>query len=162
MQGQNDSNLSVSNMSNIPENYHSVVKNTVLPDSLFGGPHGVGMYLLLVVIFQYYKHEMCRLLVDQFTSVFTIPDPRQIITDPVSFFTHEPTNGINKLLSLTDIMLNEDIIIEAIHELPPNSAAGPEVAGCPGPLPFWPPIYYTQRVGIGVGCSVIWAGASVL
>ena len=26
------------------------------------------------------------------------------------------------------------------------------VSGCPGPLPFWPPIYYTQRVGIGVGC----------
>ena len=70
------------------------------------------------------KHEMCRLLVNQFTSVFTIPDPRQIITDPVSFFTHEPNTGINKSLSLTDIMLNEDIIIEAIHELSPNSADG--------------------------------------
>ena len=56
------------------------------------------------------KHEMCHLLVDQFTSVFTIPDPQQIITDPVSFFTHEPNTGINKSLSLTDIMLNEDII----------------------------------------------------
>ena len=72
------------------------------------------------------KHEMCRLLVDQFTSVFTIPDPQHIITDPVSFFTHEPNAGINKPLSLTDIMLNEDIIIEAIHELSPNSAAGPD------------------------------------
>ena len=70
------------------------------------------------------KHEMCRLLVDQFTSVFTIPDPQQIITDPVSFFTYEPNTGINKSLSLTDIMLNEDIINEAIHELSPNSAAG--------------------------------------
>ena len=29
------------------------------------------------------------------------------------------------------------------------------VAGCPGPLPSWPPIYYTQRVGIGGGgCGV--------
>ena len=72
------------------------------------------------------KHEMCRLLVDQFTSVFTIPDPQQIINDPVSFFTHEPNTSINKSLSLTDIMLNEDIIIEAIHELSPNSAAGPD------------------------------------
>ena len=72
------------------------------------------------------KHEMCRLLVDKFTSVFTIPDPQHIITDPVSFFTHEPNTGINKPLSLNDIMLNEDIIIEAIHELSPNSAAGPD------------------------------------
>ena len=72
------------------------------------------------------KHEMCRLLVDQFTSVFTIPDPQHIITDPVSFFTHENNTGINKSLSLTDIMLNEDIIIEAIHKLSPNSAAGPD------------------------------------
>ena len=72
------------------------------------------------------KHEMCRLLVDQFTSVFTIPVPQQIITDPDSFFTHEPNTGINKSLSLTDVMLNEDIIIEAIHELSPNSAAGPD------------------------------------
>ena len=63
------------------------------------------------------KHEMYRLLVDQFTSVFTIPDPQQIITDTVSFFTHEHNTGINKSMSLTDIMLNEDIIIEAIHKL---------------------------------------------
>ena len=70
------------------------------------------------------KHEMCRLLVDQFTSVFTIPDPQQIITDRVSFFAHELYTGINKSLFLTDIMLYEDIIIEAIHELSPNSAAG--------------------------------------
>ena len=65
-------------------------------------------------------------IVDQFTSVFTIPDPQQIITDPVSFFAHEPNTGINKSLFLKDIMLNEDIIIEAIHELSPNSAAGPD------------------------------------
>ena len=44
------------------------------------------------------KHEMCRLLVDQFTSVFTIPDPQQIITDPVSLFAHEPNTGIKKSL----------------------------------------------------------------
>ena len=72
------------------------------------------------------KHEMCHLLVDQFTSVLTIPDPKQIVTDPVSFFVHEPNTGINKSLFLTDIMLIEDIIIEAIHELSPNSAAGPD------------------------------------
>ena len=72
------------------------------------------------------KHEMCRLLVNQFTSVFTIPDPQQIITDPVSFFAHESNTGINKSLFLTDIMLNDDIIIEAIHRLSPNSTVGPD------------------------------------
>ena len=66
------------------------------------------------------KHEMCHLLVDQFTSVFTIPDPQQIITHPVSFYVHEPNTGINKSLFLTDI------IIEAIHEPFPNLAAGPD------------------------------------
>ena len=63
---------------------------------------------------------MCRLLVDQFTSAFTIPDLQQIITDPVSFFAHDHNTGINKSLFLTDI------IIEAIHKLSPNSAAGPD------------------------------------
>ena len=72
------------------------------------------------------RHEMCRLLIDQFTSVFTIPDSQHIIADPDSFFAHEPLTGINKSLFLTDIMLNEDIIIEAIHELSSNSAAGPD------------------------------------
>ena len=44
------------------------------------------------------KHEMCRLLVDQFTSVFTIPDSQHIITDPVSFCAHESITDINKSL----------------------------------------------------------------
>ena len=48
------------------------------------------------------------------------------MTDPLSLFAHESNTGINKSLFLTDIMLNEDIIIEAIHELSPNSAAGPD------------------------------------
>ena len=69
---------------------------------------------------------MYCLLVDQFTSVFTIPDSQHIITDPVSLFAHEPHTGITKSLFLTYIMLHEDIIIEAIHELSSNSAAGPD------------------------------------
>ena len=66
------------------------------------------------------KHEMCRLLVDQFTNVFTIPDPQQIITDPVSFFAHEPNIGINESLFLTYL------IIEGIHKLSTISATGPD------------------------------------
>ena len=73
-----------------------------------------------------YKYEMCCLLVDQFTSVFTTPHPNQIVTDPVSFLAHEHITDINQKMYLTDIKLNEDIIIEAIHELSPNSAAGPD------------------------------------
>ena len=41
------------------------------------------------------KYEMCCLLVDQFTSVLTTPDPNQIVTDPVSFFAHEHITDIN-------------------------------------------------------------------
>ena len=37
-----------------------------------------------------------------------------------------PNTGINKSLFLTDIMLNEDVTIEAIHKLSPNSATGPD------------------------------------
>ena len=65
------------------------------------------------------KYEMCCLLVDQFTSVFTTPDPKQIVTDPVSFFAHEHITDINQTMFLADIELNEDIFIEAIHELSP-------------------------------------------
>ena len=36
------------------------------------------------------KHEMCCILVDQFTGVFTIPDSQHIITDPVSFLPMSP------------------------------------------------------------------------
>ena len=34
------------------------------------------------------KYEMCCLLEDQFTSVFTTPDPKQIVTDPVLIFPY--------------------------------------------------------------------------
>ena len=57
------------------------------------------------------KYEMCCLLVDQFTSVFTTPDPNHIVTDPVSFFAHEHITDINQKMFLTDIELNEGIII---------------------------------------------------
>ena len=52
--------------------------------------------------------------------------PNKLLLTKFHFFAHEPNTGINKSLFLTDIMLNEDIIIEAIHELSPNSSAGPD------------------------------------
>ena len=70
------------------------------------------------------KYETCCLLVDQFTSFFTTPDPKQIVTDPVSFFAYKPITDISK--KKNRYRVNEDIIIEAIHELSPNSATGPD------------------------------------
>ena len=46
------------------------------------------------------KYEMCCLLVDQFTGVFTTPDPNHIVTDPV------PSLPMNILLTLTKIFFN--------------------------------------------------------
>ena len=63
---------------------------------------------------------MLLTIVDQFTSVFITPDQKQIVTDPVSFFAHDHITDINQKNVLTDIKLNEDIIIGAIHELSPN------------------------------------------
>ena len=58
--------------------------------------------------------------------LLTTPNPNHIVTDPVSFFAHEHITKINQKMFLTDIELNEGIIIEAIHELSPNWAAGPD------------------------------------
>ena len=43
------------------------------------------------------KYEMCCLLVDQFTGVFTTPDPNHIVTDPVSFFALEHITDNNQI-----------------------------------------------------------------
>ena len=69
------------------------------------------------------KYEMCCLLVNQFNSVFTKPKQTFVIKDPVTFFlSHSPR----------DITLSGSIIIEAIKELSPNSAGGPD--GIPASL----------------------------
>jgi len=72
------------------------------------------------------KLEMCRILMDQFNSVFTTPLPHRQIHDPIEFFSCQsiPVNNIN--LHMTDITISEPIIMEAIAELSVNSAAGPD------------------------------------
>ena len=75
------------------------------------------------------KHEMCKLLLDHFDSVFTTPDPTKIVLDPNSFFTNPPVSDTS---CLTDINFSESVIIDAIRELSPNSAAGPD--GIPSSL----------------------------
>ena len=64
---------------------------------------------------------MCKLLLDHFDSVFTTPDPSKIVLDPKTFFTI-PT--VSDASCQTDISFSENVIIDPIKELSPNSAAG--------------------------------------
>ena len=70
------------------------------------------------------KYEICCLLANQFNSVFTKPKQTSVINDPVTLL-HSHTTRENDLF-LTYITLSDSIIIEAIKELSPNSAGGPE------------------------------------
>ena len=62
-------------------------------------------------------------------SVFTTPDPSKIIQDPKTFFVEPPVLDDS---CLTDINFSKTVIIDAIKELSPNSAAGPD--GIPATL----------------------------
>ena len=72
---------------------------------------------------------MCKLLLDHFDSVFATPDPSKIVLDSKSFFSNPLLSDAS---SLTDINFSESVIIDAIKELSPNSAAGPD--GIPSSL----------------------------
>ena len=72
---------------------------------------------------------MCKLLLHHFDSVFTTPDPSKNVLDPNLFFTNPP---ISDTSCLTDINFSESVIIDAIRELSPNSAVGPD--GIPSSL----------------------------
>ena len=78
------------------------------------------------------KYEICCLLLDQFNSVFTKPNPDMIVTNPFSFFHTQSSMNEDNELYLTNFVLSENIIIEAIHELSTSSAAGPD--GIPSSL----------------------------
>ena len=69
-------------------------------------------------------YEMCCLLANQFNRVFTKPKQISVIKDPVTFFLLHTTRDDD--LFLTDITLTDSIIIEAIKEISPNSAGGPD------------------------------------
>ena len=62
--------------------------------------------------------------------MFTKPKQTSVIKDPVTFFLSHTTHEAD--LFLTDINLSDSIIIEAIKELSPNSAGGPD--GIPASL----------------------------
>ena len=73
-----------------------------------------------------------HLLLDQFNIVFTSPKPEMIVHDPVSFFSCQSIIPSGDYY-LTDIEIDETIIIDAINELSSTSAAGP---GCHPPFTF--------------------------
>ena len=66
---------------------------------------------------------MCSLLLDQFNSVFTSAKPQMIVRDPVSFFSCQSI--IHPDDYVTDIEIDETIIIDDINELFSTSTAGP-------------------------------------
>ena len=49
--------------------------------------------------------------------MFTQPNPEKIVTNTSSFFTRQPSTDQSTELYLTEIILSEEIIINAIHEL---------------------------------------------
>ena len=77
------------------------------------------------------KFLMCKLLVDQFNSVFTIPDQSKIVIDPEVFFSVDEESAIESP-HLSNIVFTDEIVLLAIKELSHNSAAGPD--GIPASL----------------------------
>jgi len=77
-------------------------------------------------------YEMCCSLIRQFNSVFTSPNPEKIVTDPESFFSCQSIAAEHAHLYMTDIVISEQTIMEAIGELSAHSAAGPD--GVPSTL----------------------------
>ena len=63
----------------------------------------------------------CQLLLQQYSSVFSDPQPHKIIQDPVEFFNENIPQA-----KLTDITITPKDIETAIKELRMNSSAGPD------------------------------------
>ena len=66
--------------------------------------------------------DMANLLQSQYCSVFSNPDPSKHIKNVDSFFDELPENDIK----LCDIQFTESDIAQAIKDLKPNAAAGPD------------------------------------
>ena len=66
--------------------------------------------------------DICEKLSSQYSSVFSLPDPNNTITDPISYFNLENSD----LPCLTDIHFTEEDIKKEIENLKNNSAPGPD------------------------------------
>ena len=89
-------------------------------------------------------------------SVFTKPNPDMIVTNPFSFFHTQSSMDEDNELYLTNNVLSENNIIEAIHELSTSSVAGPDgilsslLVNCTTELAPLLLIVFTQALSSGV------------
>ena len=72
------------------------------------------------------KKLICKLLLEQFNSAFSIPLSNKVVTDPVSFFVVSNACYNESELLLTSINFSEQIIIYALSEISACSAPGPD------------------------------------
>ena len=72
------------------------------------------------------KKLICKLLLEQFNSPFSIPLSNKVVTDPVSLFAVSNDCYKKSELLLTSINFSEQMIIDAISEIPASSTSGPD------------------------------------
>ena len=63
------------------------------------------------------KKIICKLLLEQFNSAFSIPLSNKVVTDPVSFFAVSNACYKKSEVLLTSINFSEQMIIDAISEI---------------------------------------------
>ena len=73
-----------------------------------------------------YKKNICKLLLEQFNSAFSIPLSDKLVTDPVSFFVVSNACYKKSEVLLTSINFSKQMIIDAISEISASSAPGPD------------------------------------
>ena len=72
------------------------------------------------------KKLICKLLLEQFNSAFSIPLSNKVVTDPVSFFAISNACYKKSEVLLTSINFSEQMIIDAISEISASSSPGPD------------------------------------
>ena len=69
------------------------------------------------------KKFISKLLLDQFNKIFSTPDVENRVNDPVSYFARKMGSLTPQLSNIT---IDKNKIIEAIHDLSTHSAPGPD------------------------------------
>ena len=69
------------------------------------------------------KKVICKLLLDQFNKIFSTPNVENRVNDTVSYFAREMGSLTPQLSNIT---IDKNKIIEAIHDLSTHSAPGPD------------------------------------
>ena len=72
------------------------------------------------------KKCICKLLLEQFNSAFSIPLSNKVGTDPVSFFAVSNACYKKPEVLLTSFNFSEQMIIDDISEISASSAPGPD------------------------------------